>query len=451
MNREELQSLLDELRVKHGVVGATLGVLNEGGIEAVGSGLLNLDTAVACTPDSVFQIGSIGKVFTTTLIMQLVDQGRLGLDDPVVTHLRDFRLADRACARSVTVRQLLNHTSGIDGDFFAEDDPEGPSTASYLRKMCLLGNLYPPGKGPVTYCNAGFVVAGRIVEILTGMTWAGAITRRILRPLGLRHAFAEPREALRYRCAIGHVFEEGSLTRTRVAPVTYLSLSMAPAGSVLSMSVEDLLNFARVHMANGKNGDGKPLLSEASARRMREELTEVPPFSQPGVTHWGLGWAIGKSGTYDMAGHDGGTIGQYTYLRTFPSRGTAFALFTNSPSLKLFTDVEARLTERLAGASPPGEPPARSFAPDANRYIGRYAGVAAEFEVQMAEGKFTLEGLSRMGGPALHATLEPYSPDVFVQRAPGHPADGQKVAFVGESGPAAFIRMGFRMVRRTGK
>src|SRR4029077_21182255 len=85
-----LKDLLDELRDKHGVVGATLGVLKRDAIETVASGLLNLDTKVECTPQSVFQIGSISKIFTTTLIMQLVDEGRLDLDDPVRRHLRDF-------------------------------------------------------------------------------------------------------------------------------------------------------------------------------------------------------------------------------------------------------------------------------------------------------------------------------------------------------------------------
>src|SRR5438445_4196185 len=109
-----LQLLIDELREKHGVVGATLGVLKGDAVETAASGLLNLDTRVECTPQSVFQIGSIGKIFTTTLIMQLVDEGRLDLDNPVARHLREFMLADRAAARAITVRQLLNHTSGMD-------------------------------------------------------------------------------------------------------------------------------------------------------------------------------------------------------------------------------------------------------------------------------------------------------------------------------------------------
>ena len=446
----ELQDLLDELRGKHGVVGATLGVLKNGAIETAASGLLNLDTRIECTPQSVFQIGSIGKIFTTTLIMQLIDEGRLDLDDPVTRHLRDFTLADRAAARAVTLRQLLNHTSGMDGDFFPADDPEGPSTASYVRKMWLLPNLYPPGKGPVTYCNAGFVTAGRIIEVLTGLTWPNAVMTRIVKPLGLPQAFAHPHDALRFRCAMGHVADPHDMTKITLAPATFLSLSAAAAGSVLSMSVESLLLFAKVHLAEGHYGDGKRLLSEASARRMREETTPVPPFARRGVTHWGIGWCLGLEGGYRMMGHDGGTLGHYTYLRIFPERGTAFALFTNSPSIKLIDAIEERLTRELAGADLPEEPPKTDFTPKPQRYVGRYSNIASDYTVKETEGGLTLHARSKIGFPDTDATLEPWSEDAFTLRAKGTPIDGQKVSFLGDdkSQPAEFIRNSLRMARR---
>jgi CubicO group peptidase (beta-lactamase class C family) len=444
-----LQSLLDSLRQKHGVVGATLGVLEGDKVETAASGLLNLDTRVECTADSVFQIGSIGKIFTTTLIMQLVDAGRLNLDDPVLSYLPDFRIADPAATRAMKVRQLLNHTSGIDGDFFPPDDPEGPSVSSYLRKMCLCPSLYPPGEGPVTYCNAAFVVAGRIIEVLTGEPWHRAVRLRITKPLGLTHAFADPRESLRFRCAMGHIAEGNDMEKIRVAPSTFLSLSAAPAGSVLSMSVQDLLQFARAHMANGRFGDGQSLLSEQAARRMRDDVTEIPPFTSVGATHWGLGWNAHKGQSHEMAGHDGGTLGQFTYLRTFPKRGTAFALFTNSPSLKLFEAVRAELMPRLAGASVPEEPPPEKFTPVASRYVGRYTNLATDQYVEEKGSALALRIVSKLWAPELNGTLEPYSPDVFVMRGKGLPVEGQKVSFLGdENAPSEFIRLGVRMARR---
>jgi len=445
-----LQTLLDELRAKHGVVGATLGVLKNGAIAAAGSGKANLATGVDCTADTVFQIGSIGKVFTTTLIMQLVDEGRLELEDPVTKHIREFMLRDPRAARAVTVRQLLNHTSGMDGDFFAPDDPEGPSTASYVRKLGLLPNLYPPGEGPITYSNSGFVVAGRIVELLTGMTWQTAVMERIVKPLGLPAAFAHPHEALRYRSAMGHVPDPKQPGGSMIAPVTYLPISMAAAGSVLSMSVESLLLFARAQIADGAYGDGKQLLNAKSAVRMRDDTTALPANSPGELTHWGLGWMESRTADYTMVGHDGGTIGHFTYLRCFPHKGVAFALLTNSPSMKLFKDVQAHMMEALVGAPlKPDVAADPAFTPNLDRYTGTYATVATRFEVETEDGHLKVRSVSAMA-PEMRATLEPFREDMFTIRAEGSPLDGEKLVFLDDAGggKAKFIRAGLRMAKR---
>src|SRR5690606_4998607 len=140
-----LQKRLDEACVRHGVVGASLAVLHDGVIQTAASGVLNVDTGVDVTPDSVFQIGSIGKVFTATLLMQLVDEGAVGLDAPVRRYLPDFAIADEAASAQITVRHLLAHTSGIDGDYLPPDDPSGPSSDGYVRKMRALALLHPVG------------------------------------------------------------------------------------------------------------------------------------------------------------------------------------------------------------------------------------------------------------------------------------------------------------------
>lgn len=448
---EGLKALLERSRGEHGVVGATLGVLKRGAIETAAAGLLNIDTGVECTPTSVFQIGSIGKIFTTTLVMQLVDEGRLSLDDPVRKHLTDFAIADMSAARAITVRQLLNHTSGMEGDLFPADDPEGPSTASYMRKMFLLPSLYPPGEGPMTYCNSGFVTAGRIIEVLMGKPWQAAVMEHICKPLQLKHAFAYPHESLRFRCAMGHIPDPKDTKRLRTAAVPFLSLSAAAAGSVLSMSVADLLRFAQVHMADGAYDEGKRLVSAESAGRMRSDLTAIPPFSASGVTHWGLGWFLCEGHGYRMAGHDGGTSGQFAYLRTFPEQGVAFALLTNSPSAKLFGAIEAELMAALVGAPVPAGPPQQDFKMDARRYVGRYGNIASQYTVTEREGGLSVHVTSKIGlAPEIRAALDPYREDVFTLRAPGELFDGQKMSFldVAADGRSRYLRPGLRMARR---
>jgi len=441
MRLRELQELLDSARKEYGVVGATLGVLGDGSLTTCASGVLNRNTRVECTADSVFQIGSITKVFTATLLMQLVEQERLDIDDPVIKYIPEFTLADRDAAQAVTVRQLLNHTSGIDGDFFPSDDSEGPSTLSYVRKMCLLPSVFAPGAGEVTYSNSAYVVAGRIVEVLTGMSWQQAVIERICKPLRLPQAFAHAHLGLRFRCAIGHVPSRDGVGLLVPTEDPYLPMSLAPAGTTLSMSAESLLLFAQAHLTAGT------ILSAESARRMQEERVSVPPFTRRGVTHWGLGWFLGETERYRMAGHDGGTIGQFAYLRVFPARGCAFALLMNSFSEPMAQELEAELMHTLIGEGVVPDPAAVRWEPRVEDYVGRYQRIGAVYRVSRGEAIHQLQLHATMAianTREIEAILEPYRPDVFEVRVANAPGWlGTKVSFrrTGDNGRVTHLRV----------
>src|SRR5262245_42703805 len=120
IDRTALAGRLAEARERHGTPGASIAVLTSEGVSSAASGLLNIATGVDATTDSLFQIGSITKVWTATLVLQLVDEGLLDLDAPIRTYLPDFRVADEETSRGVSARHLLTHTSGIDGDHFAD-------------------------------------------------------------------------------------------------------------------------------------------------------------------------------------------------------------------------------------------------------------------------------------------------------------------------------------------
>jgi CubicO group peptidase (beta-lactamase class C family) len=130
-----LQRELESLIAQHKVPGAVLGVLHEGEIHEVAAGVLNKNTGHPVTTDSVFQIGSITKVWTATVIMQLVDEGRIELDAPVRTYLPEFEVADADVTERVTVRHLLTHTSGIQGDHF-EDTGRGDDCLERYTASC---------------------------------------------------------------------------------------------------------------------------------------------------------------------------------------------------------------------------------------------------------------------------------------------------------------------------
>jgi len=453
MNKHtKLQFRLDTLREKYGVVGASLAVLHNNQVEAVASGLLNLDTEVEATTDSVFQIGSISKVFTATLIMQLVDEGRLDLDQLVKTYLPSFHLADAEASGKITVRQLLCHTSGMEGDFFPEDNPFGASIAGFVDRCRLLPQLHPVGEN-FSYSNSGYSVAGRIVEVLTGLPWAVAITERILRPLEMQHSAADPSEVLRYRAAMGHVPDPQDPSIQRVAPRCYLPLSHAPAGSVLSMSAPDLLAFAKMHMNAPRNMGGKTILSEVSVAQMQQEQVSLPAHSPGGMTHWGLGWSLRKQGSLQTFGHYGATLGQFAYLNVLPEHGLVIALLTNSESSGLFNEIEKELMAELADIEMEKDPVPVNTAIDHQRYIGRYENIAGIATVFERDGELKIEAESKlMPSARVSENLQSIDKDCFsIISETDKPA--RNVHFMGaeNNGVAQHIFSGCRLFRRVGE
>ena len=130
---------LVERMAAHRVPGATLGIVHEGRVTVIGAGVLSKATGVEVTPESLFQIGSITKVWTATLVLQLVDEGRLDLDAPVADVLPGFRVADPDVTRRVTTRHLLTHTSGIDGDVFTDTGRGDDCIARYVDGLADVG------------------------------------------------------------------------------------------------------------------------------------------------------------------------------------------------------------------------------------------------------------------------------------------------------------------------
>ncbi|GLY90331.1 serine hydrolase [Actinoallomurus iriomotensis] len=377
------QRRLAVLAERHGIPGAALGILRmtPGGDETVeaATGVLNRETGVAATTDSLFQIGSVSKVWTTTLVMQLVDEGRLDLDAPLAEVLPELRLADAETAAKVTMRHLLTHTSGIDGDVFADTGRGDDCLEKYVEALAEVARNHPLG-ATWSYCNSGFSLAGRVVEKLTGTTWDAALRERILTPLGLRHTTTLPEEALLHRAAVGHVHDDsGQPVR---AAIWQLPRSAGPAG-LISSTVADVLAFARMHLTGGRAPDGTRVLSEASAAAMTENQIELPDRRTSGDS-WGLGWVrLGWDGRR-LVGHDGSTIGQSAFLRLLPEPGLAVVLLTNRDDADgLYDALFREIFADLAGIAVPEPfaPPAEPASADVDRHAGTYERAGERLEV----------------------------------------------------------------------
>lgn len=424
LDQQHWQERLEVLADKYGVVGASLAVQHGQACAAVATGVLNRRTAAPVTPRSVFQIGSITKIWTATLVMQLVDEGLLDLDAPVVHYLPAFRVADDVTSRTVTARQLLAHTSGIDGDFFVDTGRADDCVEKYVAAMATLTQVHPQG-ATMSYCNAGYVVLGRIVEVLRGTSWDTALRQRLLVPLELSSAGTLPEEALLHAAAVGHLVVPGG-DGAVVAPQWQLPRSSGPAG-LLHMTAQDLLVFARLHLDGGVTVGGARVLSESATLAMQQPEVEVPDLVAP-TSHRGLGWNLTKWDDKLVLGHDGATYGQGAFLRVVPEARLSVALLTNggTQSQYLYEDLYGELYAELASITVPRRPEPREGAvvPAPERFVGRYVREGAEVVVSLG-GEGGLE-LVLMGPPAAGAPpppplkLVPYDRDVLLAWSEPH-------------------------------
>jgi len=426
----EFKDILERYSREDFVPGVSLAVRVGDEVVECASGVLNLNTGVEVTPDSLFQIGSITKTFTATLVMQLVDEGLVDLDRPVRTYVPEFFVTDREAAETVTVRQLLCHTGGFDGDVFDDFGRGDDAVARYVEALKDRDQVFPPGR-MFSYCNSGFSVLGRLVERVRQLpSWDAALRKHLIEPLGLAHTVTLAEEAIMFRAAVGHVDGEGeNVAEQRVAPSWQSPRSCAPAGATPCASARDLVDWAGFHLSGGLAPDGTRVLSAESAAAMLEAQTVLPDFGEDvASTAWGLGWELTELKGGRVFGHAGGTLGQASLLEVAPDSGVAFAVLTNGGEpTRLMHAVRSRVFGESAGIEvlrlP--EPPSPAIEVDPRRFVGRYQTVGAYYDVkQDAEGGLVVEiGLRgalqeiRKEEPTTHR-LTGFSPTVLIQREP---------------------------------
>lgn len=372
LDRARWQARLDQLCAEHHVPGASLAVLAHGTVHAWASGVLHRGTGVETTTDSVFQMGSIAKIYTATLVMRLVESGRLALDAPVTDVLPEFSAGGPEATRMITIRRLLSHTSGLTCDFNHDSGRGDDCLATYVEAAKDVALDCPPGSA-ISYSSVGYNVLGRIVEVVTGKTWDEALKDLLLTPLGLTHTMTLPEEALRFRAAMGHLGEPGQ----DPAPAPQWDMmprSAGPYGRVIA-TAGDLVRLARMHLAGGVAEDGTRVLLEETVALMRRRVVDCPDKWTVSSDGWGLGWTLYDWNGVEGYGHDGASIGQYGYLRVVPSAGVAVALLTNGGGAReVYAALYRELLADLAGVTMPGSltPPAAPPVVDWAPLVGTY-------------------------------------------------------------------------------
>lgn len=360
------------------VPGVSLGVWHEGQAWTASFGVTNVDHPLPVDETTLFHAGSISKTFVATAIMRLVEQGKLDLRERVRAYLPGFRLQDENAAENATLLHCLNHTGGWVGDYFRDTGKGDDAVERIVAKMAKSPQLTPLGS-TWSYNNAGFYVAGRVMEVVTGQPFETIIRDLVFRPLGLDHTYFHNDDLITYRVAAGHIVtEEGP----KVARSWAMFRSAAPAGGVVSC-VTGLLRYARFHLGGGCADDGTRVLEAASLAAMQTPTTPAGCFADATAIAWQL---------RDVAGvrtvqHGGSTNGQQASLILVPERDFAIAVLTNADrGRQLHGAITKSALAEFLGLRDP-DPVLLDARPEAlTEYLGRYSAVLSDVELTLDGG-----------------------------------------------------------------
>jgi CubicO group peptidase (beta-lactamase class C family) len=324
---------------EHGVPGVAFGVVKNGVVSTRALGITNVDNPQPVTADTVFALASITKTVVATAIMRLVEQGKLDLEAPVRMYLPDFRVQDEAMSRDVAVWHLLTHTPGWEGQLTSED--RGALTLTHFldTNMRELTPLAAPGE-IWSYNNAGFNVAGRLIEVASGQTIHNALRTLVFEPIGLTRAFTRVEDLVTWPFSVAHRGAPGKVTVSRP-----LSRSASVAAGGVSMSLNDILKYAQFHLGDGTGKDGQRVLTRASLDVMQR--ARVPKRGTD--DEMGIGWHLRRLNGVMTAAH-GGTLGHILLVELVPERNFGMAILTNhADGWRLIQDVEREALRTLEG------------------------------------------------------------------------------------------------------
>jgi CubicO group peptidase (beta-lactamase class C family) len=449
---EALASLAEAGMKEYGVPGVVVGVVHDGTSRIRGLGVTNVEDPLPVTEHTVFPIASISKTFAATAMMRLIEQGKVELRAPVRTYLPVFRVRDEAVSRNVTVWHLLTHLGGWEGQVSGPD--RGTATLeNFVATITDLMQVAPPGAA-WSYNNAGFSIAGRVIETVTGTSINRAMQDLVFQPLGLEHAGTTAGDFITQRFAAGHSTRDG--TTTLIRPFT--PSSSVTAGGV-GLCMTDLLAYARFHMGDGTASNGERVLQRESLELMRTPQLQ----KQSTDDEIGIGWHLRRVGPIRTASHGGTLGGHILLLEIVPERNFAIAVLTNSNTgWRLIQDVERAALKSYLGATysrnqaiahrglvetlPLVEPLARP--PDLTAYVGTYMRPNNAYVVRLEGGKLFVQDRSSAGQLGTARSVAFYGPDRAVVLDGNE--SGQSIEFVRDAtGRVNWIRVVGRVAVRT--
>lgn len=370
LNAENIQQFFDAAFATqiqdHRIVGAVISVVHRGEVvHLAGYGWADLESRTPADPlVSLFRIASISKPFVWTAVMQLVEEGRLDLNDDVNDHLTAFRIPD-TFDEPVRIRHLLTHTPGF------EDQAIGMQARSletripletYLAEQ-MPARVRPPGQH-AAYSNWGTALAAYIVQEVSGQNWADYIDEHVLAPLDMAstNTHTVPGESLTARIATSYVWSNG-----RFLPQPYEQMNDEPAG-VISTTAADMSRFMLAHLNYGSYGEAR-ILSEATARQMQSPLFSPHDAINP-MLH---GFYRSDRNGQIIFGHGGDTNQFHSNLSLFPEHGLGiFVSFNSDPADAARSNLIPAFVDHFFPVTFLREAPTPAIGVDLADYTGEY-------------------------------------------------------------------------------
>jgi CubicO group peptidase (beta-lactamase class C family) len=367
MTPEQLERLIIEQMQAHQVPGLSIALIQQGEVvceRGFGITSVEADAGLPVTPDTLFRAGSVTKPMTATMVMRLVEIGRLDLDTPVGEYDAGLKFSDPAAAQTITLRMLLSHTAGLPSDLDYHDRRTSRTYSTDLEqytaeRLPQYAFIAPPGTG-FHYSNIGINLAARLAEIVVGRSYPLLMQSLVFDSLDMARTTFDPLTALTYPLALGHTLNtDGSIEVKRPfvdQPMEY------PCGFALT-TIRNLSTFALAHLGNG-------LLSSTLISTMH--TLQADRHNGEG---YGLGFRVHEHRGRRFVGHNG-AIGKYgAVLALLPDAQCGVVmLFNRAPGFWTAARQIMDMALDLLTGEQSQRVSATSSLPEADytAYVGRY-------------------------------------------------------------------------------
>jgi serine-type D-Ala-D-Ala carboxypeptidase/endopeptidase len=314
----EIQQILAErIDGEHRGVGIAVGVITPAGRRVISHGAFAQNDARRLDGDAVFEIGSVGKVFTALLLADMVQRGEVALNDPVAKYLPPDVKVPEFGERSITLLDLATHTSGLPRmpSNFAPLDPTNPYADYSVAQLYSFLSGYELTRdigAKYAYSNLGYGLLGNVLARRAGLDYEALVTSRIAVPLGLNSTAMVLPSSLAAKLAVGH--------NEMLQPVpNWDDTTLAGAGSLRS-SVNDLLTFLAAHLGTADTPLGSAMAAMLAVRR---------PTGTPDLDI-ALGWHVSTQEGREFVWHNGGTGGYSSFIGFCPQARIGIVVLANS-------------------------------------------------------------------------------------------------------------------------